>query len=157
MNLETIEPFGAFDTHDGLSHRIQVLTRLNELVKTFVKKVAVEKNIPAHLHDTLGGKIYTFGSYRLGVHTKNGDIDTLCVVPTHVTRTDFFTTFHEMLKVRLRVEFPTQNSEFFKGRVQNSKPIETIKFCSIFFLEHRWRTRLSSNSKCICPVDQTLL
>lgn len=95
---KTIEPHGAFDTHDGLSHRIQVLTRLNELVKTFVKKVAVEKNIPAHLHDTLGGKIYTFGSYRLGVHTKNGDIDTLCVVPTHVTRTDFFTTFHEMLK-----------------------------------------------------------
>ena len=102
MYLETIEPFGAFDTHDGLSHRIQVLTRLNELVKTFVKKVAVEKNIPAHLHDTLGGKIYTFGSYRLGVHTKNGDIDTLCVVPTHVTRTDFFTTFHEMLKVSFK-------------------------------------------------------
>ena len=100
--LETIEPFGAFDTHEGLSHRIQVLTRLNELVKTFVKKVAVEKNIPAHLHDTLGGKIYTFGSYRLGVHTKNGDIDTLCVVPTHVTRTDFFTTFHEMLKVSFK-------------------------------------------------------
>jgi len=95
---ETIEPFGSFDTHDGLSHRIQVLTKLNELVKTFVRKVAEEKKIPAHLHDSLGGKIYTFGSYRLGVHTRNGDIDTLCVVPGHVSRQDFFSTFFELLK-----------------------------------------------------------
>ena len=98
-NSETIEPFGSFDTHDGLSHRIQVLTKLNELVKTFVRKVAEEKKIPAHLHDSLGGKIYTFGSYRLGVHTRNGDIDTLCVVPGHVSRQDFFSTFFELLKV----------------------------------------------------------
>lgn len=95
---QTINPFGAFDSHDGLSHRISVLTKLNELVKDFVRKVAVEKNIPQHLHDSLGGKIYTFGSYRLGVHTKDGDIDTLCVVPVHVSRQDFFTTFLEMLK-----------------------------------------------------------
>jgi poly(A) polymerase len=95
---QAIEPYGAFDTHDGLSHRIAVLTKLNELVKQFVKKVAAEKQIPQHLHDSLGGKIYTFGSYRLGVHTKNGDIDTLCVVPGHVSRQDFFTTFYELLK-----------------------------------------------------------
>merc|ERR1711892_720733 len=77
---------------------IQVLTKLNELVKTFVKRVAEEKKIPVHLHETLGGKIYTFGSYRLGVHTRNGDIDTLCVVPGHVSRQDFFSTFFELLK-----------------------------------------------------------
>ena len=71
---------------------------MNELVKTFVKRVAEEKKIPVHLHDTLGGKIYTFGSYRLGVHTRNGDIDTLCVVPGHVSRQDFFSTFFELLK-----------------------------------------------------------
>lgn len=97
--LETIEPFGAFDTHEGLSHRIQVLTKLNELVKEFVRRVAVEKKIPQHLHASLGGKIYTFGSYRLGVHTREGDIDTLCVVPSHVSRADFFSTFYDMLKV----------------------------------------------------------
>ena len=67
-----------------------------------MKKVAVEKKIPAHLHSSLGGKIYTFGSYRLGVHTREGDIDTLCVVPSHVSRNDFFTTFYEMLKVSFR-------------------------------------------------------
>jgi len=42
--------------------------------------------------------VCTFGSYRLGVHNASSDIDVLCMVPTHVTRHDFFTSFVQLLQ-----------------------------------------------------------
>ena len=56
-----------------LFFRLVVLGRLDQIVKDWIRQVAEEKNIPPNVADTgghCGGKIYTFGSYRLGVHTK---------------------------------------------------------------------------------------
>ena len=50
-----------------------------------------------------GGKLHTFGSYRLGVCARGADIDTLCVSPRDVTREDFFSIFYNMLKERPEV------------------------------------------------------
>lgn len=47
-----------------------VLAKLDEIVKDWVQETSLKKNIPPNIAETVGGKIYTFGSYRLGVHTK---------------------------------------------------------------------------------------
>ena len=48
-------------------------------------------------------KIYTFGSFRLGVHGPGTDIDTLCVGPKHITRHHFFSSLQALLRTDPRV------------------------------------------------------
>ena len=75
-----------------------VLGRLAGLVKSFVKTVSLARGLSEAAAEAAGGKLFTFGSYRLGVHTAGSDIDTLCVVPKQVTREDLFDVFESMLR-----------------------------------------------------------
>lgn len=75
-----------------------VLGRIAAAVKKFVYKVSIARGLSEAAATAAGGKIYTFGSYRLGVHGPGSDIDTLCVVPKHVSREDFFDYFEPMVK-----------------------------------------------------------
>ncbi|XP_067421297.1 poly(A) polymerase gamma isoform X3 [Emydura macquarii macquarii] len=98
--IEAMKPFGVFEDEDELSHRLIVLGKLNKLVKEWISELSESKNLPPSAVANVGGKIFTFGSYRLGVHTKGADIDALCVAPRHVERSDFFQSFFEKLKVQ---------------------------------------------------------
>ncbi|XP_050982377.1 poly(A) polymerase gamma isoform X2 [Labeo rohita] len=95
---EAMKPFGVFEGEDELNHRLAVLGKLNSFVKEWIAEISESKNLPPSAIANVGGKIFTFGSYRLGVHTKGADIDALCVAPRHVERTDFFSSFFEKLK-----------------------------------------------------------
>lgn len=75
-----------------------VLGRVAAVVKKFVRSVSVARGLSEAAANAAGGKIFTFGSYRLGVHGPGTDIDTLCVVPKHVSRDDFFEVFEPMLR-----------------------------------------------------------
>ncbi|CAI2354361.1 unnamed protein product [Caenorhabditis sp. 36 PRJEB53466] len=93
---ETLREFNAYEPREETEQRLEVLRSLNKLVKEWVKKVTAIK-IPSGEGANAGGKLFTFGSYRLGVHCSGADIDTLAVVPRHIDRVDFFTSFKEML------------------------------------------------------------
>lgn len=95
---ESLKPFNVFETESELNHRMEILAKLNTLVKEWVRDVSISRNMPEVTADRLGGKIYTFGSYRLGVHHKGADIDALCVAPRNIDRSDYFGSFLDILK-----------------------------------------------------------
>ncbi|CAH0546150.1 unnamed protein product [Brassicogethes aeneus] len=95
---EALKPFDVFESEQELNQRMIILGKLYCLVKQWIKDLSISRNMPENVAENVGGKIYTFGSYRLGVHNKGADIDALCVAPRHIYRTDFFGSFYELLK-----------------------------------------------------------
>jgi len=102
--VETLSPHDVFETYEELAKRMEVLDRLNKLIKDWIREQSIAKNIPPAIAETVGGKIFTFGSYRLGVNSRGGDIDSLCVAPRHMERADFFSCFLDILKACPEVE-----------------------------------------------------
>ncbi len=49
-------------------NRVKVLAELQQLTLEFVRKVSLNKNMTENMAKEAGGKIFTFGSYRLGVY-----------------------------------------------------------------------------------------
>ncbi|KAK1120611.1 hypothetical protein K0M31_012217 [Melipona bicolor] len=100
---EALKPYNVFESEEELNHRMEILSKLNALVKQWIRDTSIARNMPPNVAEQVGGKIYTFGSYRLGVHHKGADIDALCVVPRHIYRSDYFSSFFELLKMQEEV------------------------------------------------------
>ncbi|KAJ7926745.1 Poly(A) polymerase central domain-containing protein [Mycena leptocephala] len=96
--MEELRRQNTFETEEESRRREIVLGRVAALVKKFVREVSISKGLSETAANAAGGKIFTFGSYRLGVHGPGSDIDTLCVVPKHVSREDFFSVFEPMVR-----------------------------------------------------------
>lgn len=101
---DTLKDYGVFETQDEIQHRMVILGKLNKLALEWILQTSLAKNMPESIAKTVGGKIFTFGSFRLGVHTKGADIDTLLVAPRHIERSDFFSSFYEFLKLREEIK-----------------------------------------------------
>ncbi|KAK4698596.1 poly(A) polymerase, partial [Phenoliferia sp. Uapishka_3] len=95
--LQELKDRNVYEGPEEARTRELVLGQLNTLVKQFVYRSSISHGFTEAKAREAGGKIFTFGSYRLGVHGPGADIDTLCVVPKHVERDEFFTLFEEML------------------------------------------------------------
>ncbi|TRM67821.1 Poly(A) polymerase central domain-containing protein [Schizophyllum amplum] len=96
--MEELHKQGVFESPEDSKRRELALERITALTKSFVQKVTLARGLSEVTARSAGGKLFTFGSYRLGVHTPESDIDTLCVVPKHVSREDFFDVFEPMLR-----------------------------------------------------------
>uniref|UniRef100_A0A5B7C4M0 polynucleotide adenylyltransferase n=1 Tax=Davidia involucrata TaxID=16924 RepID=A0A5B7C4M0_DAVIN len=96
---------GLYESQEEAIRREEVLGGLDQIVKIWVKNVSRAKEFNEQLVQEANAKIFTFGSYRLGVHGPGADIDTLCVGPGHATRDeDFFGELHRMLSEMPEIE-----------------------------------------------------
>ena len=85
--LDVVEPLA---TADEIELRKSVVSDMQKIVNKWINEVSVKQGFSGETLRSACGKIFTFGSFRLGLITPGSDIDALCVAPKHISREDFF-------------------------------------------------------------------
>ncbi|AEO69152.1 9941c846-94b2-46b6-986e-f97ede243034 [Thermothielavioides terrestris] len=89
---------GTFESRAETEKRKEVLAQLEKITNAFVQRAAREKHgkNAILIRDAIG-RVFTYGSYRLGVYGPGSDMDTLVVAPKYVTVEQYFRIFPEVL------------------------------------------------------------
>ncbi|KAM0562675.1 hypothetical protein ACHAPJ_002365 [Fusarium lateritium] len=96
--LEELKRQKTFESPAETAKREEVLASIQTICDAFVRRVAQEKEPKNEvLIRNARGRVFTYGSYRLGVYGPGSDIDTLIVAPKYVTREDYFKYFPDLL------------------------------------------------------------
>ncbi|KAK1436325.1 hypothetical protein QVD17_02104 [Tagetes erecta] len=99
MNDEGLVP-----SREEEQRRCNVIRKLKEIIIKWIKRVAYLHKLPQNLVKAASATILTYGSYGLGVHNAESDIDALCVGPWFASLTeDFFVVLHDILAKRVEV------------------------------------------------------
>ncbi|KAF3328529.1 poly(A) polymerase PAPalpha isoform X1 [Carex littledalei] len=84
--LDFLADAGLYPSYKNAVCREEVLGRLHQVVMTWIKLVSSAKGYSEQFVQEASAKIFTFGSYHIGVHGPGANIDTLCVGPWYATR-----------------------------------------------------------------------
>ncbi|KAI8561881.1 hypothetical protein RHMOL_Rhmol04G0376300 [Rhododendron molle] len=80
------------------------IEKLKQIVMEWIKRVACNCGLDERRLRAASAAVLTYGSYGLGVHNSESDIDALCVGPRFATMgEDFFVVLHNMLTSRPEV------------------------------------------------------
>ncbi|CAO3702169.1 unnamed protein product [Rhizopus stolonifer] len=99
------------------------------MTKNFVQIVYERQGFSKEEAMRAGGKVFTYGSYRLGANTADADIDTLCVFPKHVARKDFFTIMLSLLRSNEQIKDITSVTDSYVPVIKfkyNDIPIDFV-------------------------------
>ncbi|KAK4632383.1 Poly(A) polymerase pla1 [Fulvia fulva] len=96
--IQELKAQNNFEAPEQTQKRERVLVKLEGLLKQLVQMVGKSKGLPDEIMKEAGGRIFTYGSYRLKVFGPGSDIDALMIAPRHVTREDFFKHMPDMIR-----------------------------------------------------------
>jgi poly(A) polymerase len=96
--IEELKRENNYEGQEETKKRMATLGLLSRTVQEFIRVVSRQQGIPESQVAQFGGKIYPYGSYRLGVYGPGSDIDTLAVAPKHIKRDDFFEQLPPILR-----------------------------------------------------------
>ena len=88
---------GTFESQAETEKRKWVIQKLEEITNVFVKRAAQQSKQNTILIRDAIGRVFQYGSYRLGVYGPGSDMDTLVVAPKYVTVKQYFEIFPTVL------------------------------------------------------------
>lgn len=88
--LQVLRRDAPLESEEGMRSRSCVLMELQRLVLQWITEAGIQQGMDADSARLAGAKIFTFGSFRLGLVGPGSDIDALCVAPCHISRESFF-------------------------------------------------------------------
>lgn len=95
---------GAFEGESEDAMRAKALSEVGKIVTDWAAGFYERMGIPVPGDSKKMAMILPFGSYALGVHSTDSDIDVLAVMPNHVSRHDFLAELEPIFKQHPSVE-----------------------------------------------------
>ena len=99
--LDELRRNGAYEEDAKDAVRESALHSVETVVSQWV--VAQSEKMGQPVEPGEACRIVPFGSYCLGVHSADSDIDVLCIVPTHISRHDFFSDVPPLLAAQSNI------------------------------------------------------
>ncbi len=120
--VEELKKENNYEGPQETEKRKATLRVLNKATQEFVREVSRRQGYPPSQIHQFGGRVYPYGSYRLGVYGPGSDIDTLAVAPRHVKGDDFFKSFPDVLKrvVAESIESREPDMQYFTTGITSS-------------------------------------
>lgn len=93
------EEFKTYETLEQKRHKEDVLIKLGDILDTWMKRVKLRHGYPEDMQENGTARLMPYGSYKLGVSSPSGDIDSLILAPNYVDRIeDFFGLLYGLLQ-----------------------------------------------------------
>ncbi|KAL6129531.1 hypothetical protein ACLB2K_072881 [Fragaria x ananassa] len=135
--------------------REEVLGLLDRVVKTWINNISRAKGFAVESN----ARVFSFGSFRLGVYGAGADLDTLCVGPVYASReVDFFGQLYKMLECMTQVTELNAVADAYVPVIKfklNGVSVDLVYArLTLFVVPDDLDMSSDSVLSCVCPHDE---